>query len=137
MIGLPAGADVISIMNIVGFVVGLVVVALTVYVATFARRREYGALKALGAPNRFLYGVVLAQAFLSVALGFVAGLAFTGLLGLIVPRAGFDLELGISVPSLAKVGLFAAAIAGLAAILPIRQVAGLDPAIVFRTGVAT
>jgi len=130
-------ADVISIMNVVGFVVGLAVVALTVYVATLARRREYGALKALGAPNRFLYGVVLAQALLSVALGFVAGLAFTGLLALIVPRAGFDLELAISVPSLAKVGLFAAAIAGLAAILPIRQVAGLDPAIVFRTGVAT
>ena len=35
-------ADVISIMNVIGFVVGLAVVALTVYVATLARRREYG-----------------------------------------------------------------------------------------------
>ncbi len=130
-------ADVIAIMNAVGFVVGLAVVALTVYVATLARRREYGVLKALGAPNRLLYGVVLAQAVLSVGLGLVAGLAFTGLLGLVVPRAGFDLELAISLASLARVGLFAAVIAGLAAILPIRQVAGLDPAIVFRRGVAT
>lgn len=129
-------ADVISTMNVVGFVVGLTVVALTVYVATLARRREFGALKALGARNRFLYGVVLVQAFLSVALGFLVGLAFTGLLALVVPRTGVDLELAISAASLVKVGLFAAVIAGLAAILPIRQIAGLDPAIVFRRGAA-
>lgn len=129
-------ADVISIMNVVGFVVGLAVVALTVYVATLARRREFGALKALGARNRFLYGVVLIQAFLSVALGFMVGLAFTGLLVLVVPRTGVDLELAISAASLVKVALFAAVIAGLAAILPIRQIAGLDPAIVFRRGAA-
>jgi putative ABC transport system permease protein len=130
-------ADVISIMNAVGFVVGLAVVALTVYVQTLARRREYGVLKALGARNRVLYRVVLVQAVLSVAVGFLVGLAFTGLLGFIVPRAGLDLELSIGAASLAKVGLFAAVIAGLAAILPIRQVSGVDPAIVFRRGVAT
>ena len=130
-------AEVISIMNVIGFVVGLAVVALTVYIATLARRREYGVLKALGARNRVLYRVVLAQAVLSVALGFVIGLAFTGLLGFLVARTDLNLELAITAASLVKVGLFAAVIAGLAAILPIRQVAGLDPAIVFRRGVAT
>lgn len=129
-------ADVIAIMNAVGFAVGLAVVALTVYVATLARRREYGALKALGARNRFLYGVVLSQAVLSVALGFVVGLAFTELISLAVARTDLNLELAISAASLAKVGLFAAVIAGLAAILPIRQIAGLDPAVVFRKGAA-
>lgn len=130
-------AEVISIMNVIGFVVGLAVVALTVYIATLARRREYGVLKALGARNRVLYGVVLAQAVLSVALGFVIGIAFTWLLGFVVARTGLELELAITGASLVKVGLFAAVIGGLAAILPIRQVAGLDPAIVFRRGVAT
>lgn len=129
-------ADVIAIMNGVGFIVGLAVVALTVYVATLARRREYGALKALGARNRFLYGVVLSQAFLSVALGFVVGLAFTELIGVAVARTDLNLQLVISAASLAKVGLFAAVIAGLAAILPVRQIAGLDPAVVFRKGAA-
>ena len=130
------GADVISIMNVIGFVVSLAVVALTVYVATLARRREYGVLKALGARNRVLYRVVLAQAALSVALGLVIGLAFTGLLEFLVARIGLNLELAITAASLAKVGLFAAVSAGLAAILPIRQVAGLDPAVVFRRGAA-
>lgn len=130
-------AEVISIMNVVGFVVGLVVVALTVYVATLARRREYGALKALGARNRYLYGVVVGQAFLSVAIGFGVGLAFTVLLGFGVARTGLGLELALTASSIAKVGVVAAIIAGLAAILPIRQIAGLDPAVVFRKGAAT
>ena len=129
-------ADVIAIMNAVGFAVGLAVVALTVYVATLARRREYGALKALGARNRFLYGVVLSQAFLSVTLGFAVGLTFTALLGLALARTDLNLELAITAASLARVGLFAIVIAGLAAILPIRQIANLDPATVFRRGAA-
>lgn len=129
-------ADVISIMSAIGFVVGLAVVALTVYVATLARRREFGVLKALGARDRVLYRVVLAQAVLSVALGFAMGLAFTGLLGFLVARTDVNLELAITGASVAKVGLFAVVIAGLAAILPIRQVAGLDPAVVLRRGVA-
>jgi putative ABC transport system permease protein len=130
-------ADVISIMNAVGFVVGLAVVALTVYVATLARRFEYGVLKALGAGNRVLYTVVLAQAVLSVALGFLVGVAFTGLLAIVVPLAGLNLELSIGAASVAKVGLFAVIIAGLAAVLPIRQVSTVDPAIVFRKGAVT
>jgi len=125
-------ADVISIMSAVGFVVALAVVALTVYVATLARRREFGVLKALGARNRTLYRVVLVQATLSVAVGFVIGLAFTTGLALVLGRTDLNLELAITSASLVKVGLFAAIIAGLAAILPIRQVARVDPAVVFR-----
>ena len=128
-------ADVIAIMSVVGFVVALAVVALTVYVATLARRREYGVLKALGARNLVLYRVVLVQAVLSVSLGFLVGLVFTALLALLVPLAGSGLELALSLDSLIKVGLFATIIAALAAVVPIRQVAGVDPAVVFRRGV--
>lgn len=127
-------ADVISIMSVIGFVVALAVVALTVYVATLARRRDFGVLKAIGARNRTLYRVVLVQAVLSVVVGFAIGLAFTGLLAFAIARTDLNLELAITAASLVKVGLFAAIIAGLAAILPIRQVAGVDPAVVFRRG---
>ena len=127
-------ADVISIMSVIGFVVALAVVALTVYVATLARRREFGVLKALGARNRVLYRVLLVQAALSVAVGFTIGLAFTELLGYAIGRTDLNLELAITASSLTKVGGFAAVIAALAAILPIRQVAGVDPAVVFRRG---
>lgn len=132
---LDMSGDVISIMNVIGFVVGLAVVALTVYVATLALRREYGSLKAFGAPTGYLYRVVLTQAALSVALGFVAGLAITTALRPAIALAGMNLELAISGSSVVKVGLVAAAIAALAALLPIRQIAGLDPAVVAREGV--
>lgn len=129
-------ADVIAIMSVVGFVIALAVVALTVYVATLSRRREYGVLKALGARNGgWLYRVVLVQAGLSVPAGFLVGLLFTGLLTMVMPLAGSSLALALSLDSLVKVGLFATAIAGLSAVVPIRQVAGVDPAVVLRRGV--
>jgi putative ABC transport system permease protein len=134
-LGLDMSGDVISIMNIIGFIVGLAVVALTVYVATLALRREYGSLKAFGAPTGYLYRVVLTQAGMSVAIGFLAGIAVTAALSVIVPRTGVNLELAISGESLVKVGIVAAVIAALAALLPIRQIAGLDPAVVAREGV--
>lgn len=124
--------DVITIMNLIGFLIGLAVMALTVYTATLARRAEYGVLKALGARNGRLYQAVLAQALLSVAFGFAIGLAVTFLLSAIVPRLGQSMILEVSSASLLKVGSFSLVIAGMAAILPIRQIAGLDPAMVFR-----
>jgi len=132
---LDMSGDVISIMNVIGFVVGLAVVALTVYIATLALRREYGTLKALGAPRGYLYRVVLAQAGLSVVAGFVAAVAITTGLSVMVPRAGVNLELAIAGASLIKVGVAAAVIAALAALLPILQIANLDPVLVAREGV--
>jgi putative ABC transport system permease protein len=132
---LDMSGDVISIMNLIGFVVGLAVVALTVYIATLALRREYGSLKALGAPDGYLHRVVLAQAGLSVIAGFVAAVAITAALSAVIPRTGVNLELAIAGASLVKVGVVAAVIAALAALLPIRQIARLDPMLVAREGV--
>ena len=124
--------DVITIMNLIGFLIGLAVVALTVYTSTLSRRREYGMLKALGARNRDLYFTVLTQAILSVTLGFLFGLTITLLLSLIIPLFGSNLTLGVSRVSLLKVGSVSLVIAAISAMLPIRQIAGLDPAMVFR-----
>jgi putative ABC transport system permease protein len=124
--------DLLAIMNLAGFMTGLAMVALTVYTATLARRSEYGVLKALGARNSRLYGVVLAQALYSVVLGFAVGLTFTLLLSAIVPALGSNLPLQVGATSLLKVGSASLVIAALAAVLPIRQIAGLDPATVFR-----
>ncbi len=124
--------DVIAIMNVVGFLIGLAVMALTVYTATLARRAEYGVLKAIGARNGDLYRAVMVQALLSVALGFALASAVTFLLSLTLPTLGLNLVLEISAESLVKVGSVSVVIAGLAALWPIQQIAGLDPAVVFR-----
>ena len=124
--------DLITIMNLIGFLIGLAVMALTVYTSTLSRRREYGMLKALGARNMDLYRTVLAQAMLSVILGFLFGLTLTFLLTAIIPIFGSNLSLEISLTSLIKVGSISMVIAMVSAMIPIRQIAGLDPAMVFR-----
>jgi putative ABC transport system permease protein len=124
--------DVVNIMNLIGFFIGLAVMALTVYAATLARRKEYGVLKALGARSGYLYRIVLAQAIISVVIGFVVGVGLTLLLSAIIPYLGLNLALELSPASLLKVGAVSLVIAGFSAFLPVRQIAGLDPAMVFR-----
>lgn len=128
--------EIVAIMNVVGFVIGLAVMALTVYTATVARRAEYGVLKALGARTLDLCRSVAAQAAITVGLGLAVGVAFTLLIALAAPRLGIALALAVSAASLAKAGAVSLVIAALAAILPIVQIARIDPAVVFRRRIA-
>lgn len=127
-------ADIINIMNIAGFLTGLSVVALTVYIATIARRREYGILKAMGVRNSRLYQIVLVQALLSVGMGLAAGLALTLLLSVVIPRFNELMVLTVSLDSLLRVTVIAIVLGALAALLPARQIAGLEPVAVLRKG---
>jgi putative ABC transport system permease protein len=106
--------------------------SLTVYTATLGRRAEYGVLKALGARNRDLYLTVGVQAVVSVGLGLLVGLAFTLALAALLPRFASNLGLVVSLPSVAKAAAASLVFAGSAAVLPIRQIRRLDPAMVFR-----
>ena len=125
-------SGIIAIMNSAAFLVGLAVVAVTVYTATLARRAEYGTLKAVGAGNRRLYGIVVTQAVVSVAVALVAGILLTVLLSVLVPVVQPQISVELVASSVLKTSLVAVAIAMLAAVIPVRQVAGLDPAAVFR-----
>ena len=127
-------AELIAIMNLVGFLIGLAVLALTIYTATLARRAEWGMLKALGARNTHLYRAVAAQAGISVGFGLALALLITLLLTITIPLAAPSVALAVSGGSLAKVGVVALLISGLAALLPAWQLSRLDPAIVYRRG---
>jgi putative ABC transport system permease protein len=124
--------DIITIMNLVGFLIGLAVMSLTVYTAALSRQKEYGVLKAIGARNSALYESVIVQSILSVILGLVVGIAFTELVALVTPRLGIGLTLILSPSSLFKAAAVSFVIAALSAVLPVRQIAQLDPALVFR-----
>ena len=128
--------DIIAIVNLVGLLIGLAVMALSVYTSTLARRAEYGVLKAIGARNRDLYAVVIIQAAIGLILGLVLSVLMTLLLAEVVPLFKPSLALEISPGSVLKVAAMASAIAAAAAVLPIRQIAHLDPALVFRRKVA-
>ena len=127
--------DLIAIMNLVGLLISLAVMALTTYTATLSRRAEYGVLKALGARNADLRLTVVFQAMLSVAISFSVGLALTFLLAALVPLTAMNLALLVSGESLLKVGALSLSIAGASALLPVVQIGRLDPARVFRGGI--
>jgi putative ABC transport system permease protein len=128
--------DIVAIMNLVGLLIGLAVMALSVYTAALARRAEYGVLKAVGAGNRDLYLVVVVQAGISLLLGLAVSVLLTLLLSLGVPLVKPGIAMEMTVTSVIKVTSMALVIAAVAPVLPVRQMAGLDPSAVFRRKVA-
>ena len=122
----------IGLMVAIAFVVGVLVVGLVIYTATIERRREYGALKAIGARNRTLYRVVTIQAVIAAVAGAVVGIGLAYAAGAALmawrPRFLVDIEpatIGIVLASSLLMAL-------LAALIPARSVARLEPAEVFR-----
>ena len=125
-------AEIMLIMNSIGFLIGLAAVGLTIYTATLAKMQEYGVLKALGAGNGWLYRLVIQQAFVSVAIGAAISVLLAFALSLVLPLVVPGVMLRVELGAVVKVFAGAAAIAAIAAVVPIRQVASLDPVAVFR-----
>lgn len=124
---------VMSLLVTVAYIVGILVIGLTLYASVFERLREFGIMKAIGAPNRRLYRLVLAEAMLLVALGLVAGVvAGLGVAKLIGWAAPQYLVVPWSGAAIARTAVAAVVMAGVAALLPVRQVAHVDPVLVFR-----
>ena len=119
-------------MLVIGIVVGLAVAALSIYTATLARLKEYAVLKAIGMRNRRLYALVSRQSLLTVAGGLLLALALTALLAVAVPLVEPSVNLVITTGAVVRAAAAAALIALLAAFVPARRVARLDPATVYR-----
>jgi putative ABC transport system permease protein len=122
----------LRLMVAIAFLVGTLVVGLIIYTATVERQREYGVLKAVGAHDTLLYGVVATQALLVTAVGAVAGLGFAfGAARLIMslrPQFLITLEVATVIQTL----LSSVVMALLAALFPAYIIAGVAPADVFR-----
>lgn len=124
---------IVGILFVIAFIVGSAIVGLTIYTATIEKSREYGVLKAIGASNGLLYRVVLEQSFIAGAAGFVIGLGLSFVVSWV---AGYFISGFISAVGWADVGLvFVAAtlMSLLAAWIPARRLALIDPALVFKS----
>lgn len=124
--------EILNIMNLSGFLIGLAVTGLTLYTSTIRKRQEYGMLKAIGARNSHLYSVVAAQAALSLLLGFVLAIGLVWILRQIVPLLVPGMGLALTRSGVTRVFVSALIIGIAAALVPARQLALLDPAQVFR-----
>jgi putative ABC transport system permease protein len=113
-----------------GALVGVVIVAQTLYASTMEHLAEFGTIKALGGRDFDVCALIAEQAMFAAALGFVLGLALTfGVHPLIVQ---LDMKMAVSWEMIAIVFVASQVLCLSASILSFRRVGSLDPAIVFR-----
>jgi putative ABC transport system permease protein len=115
---------------VLGIIVGFVVVGQILYSGTLQYLREYGTLKAMGARNGAVVNVILAQAMISAALGFVVGGVLA--VGMRAAMAGANLTVALSPQLYAATAVITALMCSFAALLSIVKVLRLDPASVFK-----
>ena len=129
MFGTGAGITVL-IAAALGLLVGVVIVAQTIYSATVDHIREYGTLKAMGASNFYLYKVIITQAFLSGIIGYTVGMS----IALFVSYISLKGTTAIILPWELVGGLFILTILMCvgASVVSINKVTRIDPAMVFR-----
>lgn len=115
---------------LIGALGGGVVVAQILYVSVNAHLREYALLKAVGIPDRSLYGAIVWQALALAVLGYIPGLAICAIVvayaaaarGLYFAVTPLDALLALAVALVICVG---------AGLLAIRRAVRIDPALVF------
>ncbi|NJN75056.1 MAG: FtsX-like permease family protein [Synechococcaceae cyanobacterium RL_1_2] len=114
----------------VGVIVGIVVVSQILYSSVSDHLQEFATLKAMGAPNRTIYAVIMEQALWMALLGFLPGIGLcwgvsvwagaNGVIILITPVSAIAV-LGITVVMCLSSSFFA-----------IQKVMNIDPAVVFK-----
>ncbi|MEI6449504.1 MAG: ABC transporter permease [Actinomycetes bacterium] len=124
---------VLGVLLMIGFLIGVSVIGLTIHSAVLEHRREYGVLKAVGARLRQMFVVVAVQALVSAAAGYAVGIG----IALLAARAAVlwvpQFITRIQVSDVALVGVAALLMGLIAAVIPLRKIARVDPAMVFRS----
>ena len=113
-----------------GILVGIVVVAQTLYTSAVEHVKEFGTVKAIGGSNWDIYKILGEQALIAAVVGFVLG----GLMSLAMRPLMAKLYLNVLIsPSFATAVFVGTILMCLgAAMLSFRRVATIDPALVFR-----
>jgi putative ABC transport system permease protein len=115
---------------VMGFVGGVMICYQILAADVADHRAEYATLMAIGHPDRYLTGVMLHQALLLSALGFLPGVLLSWLLyGLLASMTGLPLRMTLFWA--AVVGLLTVAMCIVSALRVIRKIQQADPAEVF------
>ena len=119
-----------GITAVLGFIVGTAIAGQTFYNFTLDNLKQFGALKAMGASNIRIVGMILLQATVTGLLGYGIGVGLAALFG----RASQGGELAFFTPwqLLPISGGAVVTICLLASLVCVRRVIVLEPAVVFR-----
>lgn len=122
LLGLGAG---------VGVIVGVIIVAQILYSSVSDHIKEFGTLKAMGASDWILYGVIVEQALWMSILGYLPGMALCFGVGAWAFATQGIVILITPVTAIAVFGITILMCVG-SAIFAIQKVTRVDPAIVFK-----
>jgi putative ABC transport system permease protein len=126
--GIGVGFGLTAVMAVI---VGMVIVSQTIYTATIEHLREFGTLKAIGARNRDVYGIIVKQALINAALGYGVGLLITLLARRFIELTG--LVMVIPVWLMAAIFVLTLAMCLAASVVSVRKALNVDPLVVFRS----
>jgi putative ABC transport system permease protein len=115
-----------------GFIVGAAITGQTFYLFTIENLKQFGALKAMGVANPRLIGMILLQGLVVGVLGYGLGLGLTA--AFFESTSGITHLAGLHMTwqAAAGVGVAVLVIIMLTALICIRRVLVLEPAVVFR-----
>lgn len=114
-----------------GCLVGIVVVAQTLYTSTMEHIREFGTVKAIGGGNGDIYRILGKQAMIAAIAGFALGALQAFALRPVMAKIDLKLIIPMELYVLVLIGAIALCLS--AAVISFRKVASIDPALVFRT----
>lgn len=117
---------------LLGFVVGAAITGQTFYLFTIENLKQFGSLKAMGVSNLRLVGMILMQALVVGVLGYGVGIGLTATFFEATSGITHLAGLHMTWPAAAGVGFAVMGIITLTALMSIRRVLVLEPAVVFR-----
>jgi putative ABC transport system permease protein len=124
--------SVVEVLVGIGFVVGGAVIALTTYTATVEKARDFGVLKAVGAPDAFVYRIVVQQSLLVGLAGSVLGILTAAAAAALITRWVPEFVTDLRAADVLVVFGAAVAMSLAASFVPVRRINRIDPAMVFR-----
>lgn len=117
----------------IGLAAGTMIIALTAYTAVVERWREYGIVKAMGGTRRHLVALALGQTLALAAMGLVAGWVFFLLGRLAIASSRPQFCVLFTAGAAGRAALAALVMALVAAVVPARRLAALEPAVAYRS----
>jgi putative ABC transport system permease protein len=114
-----------------GVLVGIVVVAQTLYTSAVEHVKEFGTVKAIGGSNWDIYKILGEQALIAAVLGFALGAIMSMALRPVMAKLYLNVLVSPSFALSVFLGTLLMCLG--AAMLSFRRVANIDPALVFRT----
>lgn len=123
---------IVSVLLVIAFLVGIVVIGLTIYTSTIERAREFAVMKAVGAGPVFLYRVVFSQSIILGVAGFLLGLPLALAVNRVAENVVPEFVNILRWQDLAAVFLVTLVMTIIAGLVPVRRVNSIDPASVFR-----